>query len=168
MEVIEYVYQKNFLEIGYFVAVAATIMKFYSEKFKDKPAYTMVLINDLAKLTFVSLSVIVGFSLIVLVNRNYEAIANLQPPTPPEPGVIYEDRVSQAISRFNSEIDLSAMGANEAAARATQIYFEIFGDELRDRPFDGIMFRLEGGAFVVWCGESASPSTLGCIVGERG
>lgn len=165
MEVIQYIYQKDFLQIGYFLAVLATVMKFYSEKFEGKPAYTLVLVNDLLKLTFVSLSVLVGFSLIILVNRNHEAITNLQPPSAPDPIFVYDDRASQAIERFNNEINLD-FSAEENDLIATDIYFEIFGENLRDRPFNGVMFRTNG--FDVWCGESAGPRTLGCHVGERG
>ncbi len=147
MQIVEYAYQHDFLQIGYFIAVAATIMKFYSEKFKGKPAYTLVLINDLLKLSFISLTVLVGFSVLIMVDRTNRAIENLQPPPTPEPIVVYDDRISQANEKFrqlySEDHHLQALGA-----LATDIYVEIFGNGT-DRAVREVTFQPFGHSGIV-------------------
>ena len=167
MQIVEYVYQNDFLQIGYFVALVATIMKFYSERFKGKPAYFLVLVNDILKLSFISLTVLVGFSVVVLVNRNYDAIQTLIPPPAPEPIIIYEDRVSQMNEKLK-QIDYYT-NPDEGNRAATALFNELFGSVHRDRQLTGVIFRPYGwSGLEVACGETQFGSRFECVFVERG
>lgn len=162
MEIIKYAYQEDFLQIGYFLAVAVTIIKFHSEYFKGKPAYFMVLVHDLIKLSFVSLTIMIGFSVLIEVHRNAEAIQELQVF---EPTIIYDDRISKAIEEFRA-VNPLRMDKAEADAAFTEIFTRIFGD-YDERPMIGAIFNM--GDYYVLCGDlklwlSESP----CKWGERG
>lgn len=157
MEIVNYAYQKDFLQIGYFLAVIVTIIKFYSEYFKGRPAYIMVLVYDLVKLTFVSLTVLIGFSVLIVVHQNAEAIRKIQIP---EPTVTHDDRVSQVIEEF-SKIDAFSMERVEAEKAFSEIYDRIFPFE-PGHTMTGAEFFM--GSYNVICG-------LGrplCTFGEKG
>lgn len=168
MTIMGFIYQRNLIEIGYFIAVAATIMKFYSEKFKGSPAYTLVLVNDLLKLSFISVAVVIGFNIIVLVNRNHDAIEKL---VPPEPVIMRDDRIDRVLELFN-DMDITTLNWQEANRLATDLYIEIFGNDGQDAPLDMIILRTKNG--LVLCrrrynNDDVVPfGSVTCEVGERG